>query len=209
MSKPNLILIGAGGHARACIDVVEQEGTYKVAGLVGLPDEVGNNLFGYEVIATDADLEALAKQYENALIALGQIHTADSRIQLYRQAQHAGFRLKSVISRFAYVSPHAEIGEGTIVMNGAIVNAGSQIGVNCIINSNSLIEHDVLIEDHCHVSTGSIVNGNSTIGSGVFIGSGVVVKQGVSIGTNSIIGMGLTVREDIANDVSYLGARKS
>ena len=25
MSKPGLILVGAGGHARACIDVIEQQ----------------------------------------------------------------------------------------------------------------------------------------------------------------------------------------
>ena len=209
MIKPNLILIGAGGHARACIDVIEQEGTYKIAGLVGLSEEVGTNHLGYEVIATDADLQELAKQYKNALISVGQIQSPDTRIQLFRNAEHAGFSLKTVISRFAYVSHHAEIGAGTIIMNGAIVNAGSHIGVNCIINSNSLIEHDVSIEDHCHVSTGSIVNGNSSIGYGSFIGSGVIVKEGISIGMNSIVGMGLTVRKNIGNDVRYIGPIKS
>lgn len=209
MTKPSLILIGAGGHARACIDVIEQEGSYNIAGLVGLSDEVGTNHLGYEVIATDADLQGLARQYKNALISVGQIQYPNTRIHLFRHAEHAGFLLKTVISRSAYVSPHAEIGAGTIIMNGAIVNAGSQIGVNCIINSNSLIEHDVSIEEHCHISTGSIVNGNSSIGSGSFIGSGVIVKQGISIGTNSIVGMGLTVRENIGNDVSYIGPIKS
>lgn len=205
MTKPNLILIGAGGHARACIDVIEQEGVYKIAGLVGLSDEVGTNHFGYEVIARDVELQELANQYKNALITVGQIESPDTRIQLFRKAQNAGFSLKKVISKFAYVSPFAEIGAGTIVMTGAIINAGARIGANCIINSNSLIEHDVYIEDHCHISTGAIVNGDSSIGYGVFIGSGVIVKQGISIGSNSIVGMGLTVREDIGSDVTYLG----
>ena len=57
MSKPNLILLGAGGHARACIDAVEQEGIYKIEGLIGLPQEVGSKHFGYEVIATDAEID--------------------------------------------------------------------------------------------------------------------------------------------------------
>ena len=35
MSKPSLILIGAGGHARACNDVIEHLGTFDIAGLIG------------------------------------------------------------------------------------------------------------------------------------------------------------------------------
>lgn len=205
MSKPSLILIGAGGHARACMDVVEQEGIYEIAGLVGLPQEVGNKSFGYEVIASDAQLAELTDQYQFALISIGQIQTADHRIRLFSQAQDLGFTFPTVISPTAYVSPHANIGVGTLVMHGAIVNAGASVGKNCIINSNSLVEHDAHMEDHCHVSTGAILNGNACIGSGSFIGSRAVIKEGISIGANSIVGMGLTVRQNVASKTKYLG----
>ena len=39
MIEPSLILIGAGGHARSCIDVIEQQGEYQIAGMIGMPDE--------------------------------------------------------------------------------------------------------------------------------------------------------------------------
>ena len=42
MKKNKLVLIGAGGHARSCIDVIEQEGKYEICGLVGLSQEVGS-----------------------------------------------------------------------------------------------------------------------------------------------------------------------
>ena len=61
MSKPHLILIGSGGHAHACIDVIEQHGQYLIAGLVGMPEEVHAQHLGYPVIATDGDLQQLAK----------------------------------------------------------------------------------------------------------------------------------------------------
>ena len=32
MSKIPLLLVGAGGHARACIDVIELEGRFVIAG---------------------------------------------------------------------------------------------------------------------------------------------------------------------------------
>ena len=47
MSKPNIILLGAGGHSHAYIDVIELEGSYEIAGLVGHPQEIGKRLFGY------------------------------------------------------------------------------------------------------------------------------------------------------------------
>jgi sugar O-acyltransferase (sialic acid O-acetyltransferase NeuD family) len=205
MSKPSLILIGAGGQARACIDVVEQEGIYEIAGLIGLPQEVGNKSFGYEVIATDTQLGELVDQHQFALISIGQVQTAEHRIRLFSQAQDAGFAFPSVISPTAYVSPHASIGIGTLVMHGAIVNAGASVGKNCIINSNSLVEHDAQVEDHCHVSTGAIINGNTYIGLGSFIGSRAVIKEGISIGANSIVGMGLTVRQNVASETKFLG----
>lgn len=209
MSKPSLILIGAGGHARACIDAIEQEGIYEIAGLVGLPREVGDKSFGYEVIACDAQLGELVDQYQYALISIGQIQTAEHRIRLFSKAQDAGFVFPTVISPTAYVSPRANIGIGTVVMHGVTINAGATVGENCIINSNSLVEHDAYIEDHCHISTGAILNGNTYINSGSFIGSRAVIKEGISIGTNSIVGMGLTVRHNVANRTKYLGlARK-
>ena len=205
MSKPNLILIGAGGHVRSCIDAVEQEGIYKIAGLIGLPQEVGSKQFGYEVIAADTEMRELAEQYHFALVSIGQIHTAEQRIRLYTRAQDAGFSFPTIIAPTAYVSSHSTIGKGTIVMHGAIINAGALVGANCIINSNSLIEHDAHVEDHCHISTGAILNGKSSVGMGAFIGSGAVIKEGVSIGTNSMVGMGIMVRHNVDNDTKYLG----
>ena len=205
MSKPNLILIGAGGHSRACIDAVEQEGIYNIAGLIGLPQEVGSTQFGYEVIAAETEMHELAEQFSFALVSIGQIQTAEQRIRLYTRAQDAGFSFPTVIAPTAYVSSHSTIGIGTIVMHGAIINAGALVGENCIINSNSLIEHDAHVEDHCHISTGAILNGNSSVGMGAFIGSGAVIKEGVSIGANSLVGMGLMVRHNVDNNAKYLG----
>jgi sugar O-acyltransferase (sialic acid O-acetyltransferase NeuD family) len=201
----NLILIGAGGHARSCIETIEQEGSYKIAGLVGLAQEVGSEQFGYQVLATDSELSELANLYPNALIAVGQIATAEHRIRLYQQALDVGFKLPELVAPTAYVSPHATIGAGTIVMHGAIINAGAVIGNNCIINSRALIEHDAQVADHCHISTGAILNGGSSIGSGSFIGSGTVIREGLVIEANALVGMGLSIRKGLIEKDKHLG----
>jgi sugar O-acyltransferase (sialic acid O-acetyltransferase NeuD family) len=205
MKKKKLVLIGAGGHARSCIDVIEQEGKYEIAGLVGLSQKVGSKQFGYEVLTTDSGLGELAKRFPFALVVLGQIHSPDLRIRLYEESIAAGFKLPSIIAPSAYVSPHAKIGAGTIVMQGAILNTGVVVGDNCIINSRALLEHDSRVSDHCHVSTGATINGDTFIGTGSFIGSGAVIKEGVSVGVGSVVGMGVALRHNLAAGSKYLG----
>ena len=205
MIKPQLILIGAGGHARSCIDVIEHQGKYQIAGLIGMPDEVDKCHFDYSVINSDGSLPQLAKRYQYALITVGQIRSPDARIRLYNRLVELGFKLPIVVAPSAHVSRHATIGEGSIVMHGAIVNAGAKIGSNCIINTRAVIEHDARVFDHCHISTGAIVNGEANICIGSFIGSGSVVKEGVTIGQRSVVGMGLAVRHNQAENVRFVG----
>lgn len=209
MSKPKIILIGAGGHAHACIDVIEQHGQYQIAGLVGKPEEMHTQHFGYEVIAADGDLPQLAKEYPYALITVGQIQTPDHRMRLYQQATGLGFQLPVIIPPGAHVSRHATIGAGTIVMPGAIVNAGVRVGNNCIINTRALLEHDATVEDHCHISTGVILNGNVHIDAGSFIGSGSIIKEGLTLGQGCVVGMGLAVRHNQPDHARFFGNKKS
>ena len=203
MIKHSIILIGAGGHARSCIDVIEQQGKYQIAGLIGMPYEVDTKHLGYAVIGTDNDLPELAKAYQYALITVGQIQTAEHRIRLFQQAIQLGFQLPIIIAPTAYVSRHATLGDGSIVMHGSIVNSGVIVGNNCIINTRALIEHDATVEDHCHISTGAILNGDVTVGTGSFIGSGSVIKQGIVIEKSCLVGMGLTVRHNLSNDSRF------
>jgi sugar O-acyltransferase (sialic acid O-acetyltransferase NeuD family) len=195
--KPTpLLLIGAGGHAAACIDVVELDGRCSVAGLVASAAELGKQLFGYSVIGTDEDLPQLFGKYPNALIGIGHIKTPEPRIRMFDRLQALGYALPAIVSPQAYVSKHASIGAGSIVMHGAVVNAGAVIGRNCILNSQSLVEHDAVIADHCHVSTAAAINGGVRIGAGTFIGSGSRVREGVTIGERCRIGMGQQVLAD-------------
>lgn len=205
MTKPNLILIGAGGHARACIDVIEQHAGFQVAGLVGVEHELHTKVLGYEVLATDAGLAALAGQYPFALVTVGQLASPELRVRMYQAALQAGFTLPSLVSPRALVSRHAQIGAGSIVMHGAIVNAGARVGRNCIINTRALVEHDADVDDHCHISTGAILNGAVQVGEGSLVGSGCVIKQGVRLGARCVVGMGLSVRHDVAEHSRFLG----
>lgn len=207
MSRPRLILIGSGGHALSCIDVIEEQGQFEIFGLVNSTGSESNQCLRYPVIGTDNDLAHIFHACQNALIAVGQISSAATRVRLFQRAVQIGFSFPKIIAPTAYVSQNAKVGVGSIVLHGAIINAGSSVGQNCIINSGALIEHGVEVSDHCHISTGSILNGDVIVGAKTFIGSGSVIKEGIVIGSDCLIGMGVSVLENIDHGTQFTGKK--
>lgn len=206
MSQPALLLVGAGGHARACIDVIEQEGRWTIAGLIGSPGEVGREVLGYPILGSDDDLARLLGACDHALVTMGQIETPELRMRLFAEIAAAHRVAPPIVSPLAYVSRHAIIGDGTIVMHGALVNAGARVGRNCILNSESLVEHDAVVEDHCHLSTNAALNSGVRVGAGTFVGSTSVVRQGLHIGAGSFIGMGQRIVKSCGPGTRITGA---
>ena len=187
--KPSIILIGSGGHCKSCIDIIEQENEYSIAGIID-KNRSTKSVLGYSILGNDADLIELKTSYDYALITIGQIESPDIRIQLFNHLKLLGFKLPTIASSRAYISKHAELGEGTIVMHDALINANAVIGNNCIINTKALIEHDVVIEDNCHISTGAIINGGTILKNGTFIGSNAVTKECVETKVGEFIKAG-------------------
>ncbi|TQR33819.1 acetyltransferase [Campylobacter sp. MIT 99-7217] len=183
--KEKILLIGAGGHARSCVDVIELEGKFQIVGFVSNnPLEQG---FKYPILGCDEDLKSLFKQYKFALIAIGQIKNANLRVQIYEKLKSIGFALPTIISPLAHVSAHASIDkEASIIMHQVLVNAGAKVGKACILNTKSLIEHDAVVEDFCHISTAAVVNGNCIVKEKSFLGSNTHLKHGQILEKNSI-----------------------
>ena len=206
MNKKQIILIGAGGHCKSCIDVLESENKFEIIGILDLPNRFGQDILGYKIIGNDNDIPQLAKDGQNFLLTVGHLGDSKKRIKLFNLVKSNGGNLPVIISPTSYVSIHSEIGEGTIIMHQAIVNAETEIGVNCIINSKSLIEHDCRVGDDCHVSTGAILNGNVTIGSDCFIGSNTTFVNGLTLTNSVFIGINSLVSKSIKEEGIYVGS---
>jgi sugar O-acyltransferase (sialic acid O-acetyltransferase NeuD family) len=192
-SKPNIILIGAGGHCVSVIDVIEQENKYNILGVLDSKKNE-DNVLGYPVLGGDELIPNLVNDNNYFLITVGQIKSYSIRQTIADNLKINKGKLAIVVSPLAYVSKHASIQDGSIIMNGAIVNAKSKTGKHCIINTKSNIEHGAVIGDFCHISTCAVVNGDSVIGKGTFIGSNATVSNGITIEENSVISAGKFVK---------------
>ena len=192
-SKPNIILIGAGGHCISVIDVIEQERKYNILGILDSYNKK-DNVLGYPILGGDELIPSLVNDNTFFLISVGQIKSYSIRRNIADNLKINKAKLAIVVSPLAYVSKHASVQAGSIIMNGTIVNAKSKIGKHCIINTKSNIEHSVVIGDFCHISTCAVINGDTIIGRGTFIGSNATVSNGIEIKENSIIDAGKFIK---------------
>lgn len=197
----SIVIVGSGGHAKSCLDVVRATGHFKVLGLIAQRVELGGHEdYNPDVIGDDSGIEPLVNAGTSFLIGIGQIQNSEPRKRMFDNLVAAGADLPVIVAPTSSVSPEALVGSGTIVMHMARVGPNAHVGENCIINSRALVEHDVWLGSQCHVATGALVNGGCQIGDGSFVGSGAVLKQGIRIGRNVVIGMGAVVRHDVDDD---------
>jgi len=196
--KEPLVLIGGGGHCKACIDVIEATGKWRILGILDLAERVGEKVLGHRIIGTDDRIRQFAADGARFLVSIGQIKAVEPRRRAYERVKSANGKFATIVSPLAYVSPSAVVGDGTIVMHRALVNASATIGDNVIINTMALIEHDVVVGDHCHISTAAVVNGGATIGSGSFVGSNAAIVQEAVVPDDAFIPAGTLYRQQEA-----------
>ena len=189
-----IILIGSGGHATSCLEVIKNsKRKINILGYV-TKNKNKNKYFGKSLplLGFDDDLDKIKNKSKckNVLLAFGQIKSPEPRKKIYLKLKKKGFKFPIILSKYAIIAKDAIIDAGTIIMHKVIINGNVKIGKNCIINTGAIIEHDVIIKDNCHIATGAIINGGATIEEGSFVGSGSIIKQNIIIKKNSIIQAG-------------------
>lgn len=201
--------VGAGGHAKILVELLEQTRIYELVGFTDVDrTRWGAKLMGYPVLGGDEVLaELYAKGVRAAFIGVGAVTSDGTRLRarLFRQAVDLGFEMPILIHPKSVVSSSATIGAGSVVMAGAIVSADVRIGKNVVLYSGTLIEHDSVIDDHVHMSPGVHIAGGVHIEEGSFIGIGATIIQGVHVGRWTTIGAGAVVLKDLPDNVVAVG----
>jgi len=202
-----VIGLGAGGHAKVVIEILQTLGSYNVVGLLDSNQELWNTqVLNIPVFGGDNLLpELLNRSVEIAFIGLAGIGDTQPRRRLFEYAIAAGFRAVEVIHPRAVVSPSAELGIGATVMAGAIINSEARLGKNVLVNTGAIVEHECVIGAHVHLATGSRLCSTVNVGDGAHIGAGATVKQCISIGEGAVIGAGAVVVKDVAPMTTVTG----
>lgn len=207
MDKKKLLIIGAGGHAKAVIDAVDKS-TYEIVGLLEKDDSrVGKFVNNIKIIGTDSEAEKFYNQgILHAVIGIGHLGESQFRGTLSDVLERIGYSMINVIHKTAVISEDVILGVGNVILANTTINAGARLGNNNIINTGSIIEHEVTIGNNVHTAPGSIICGTCKINDNTFIGAGSIIVQGMEIGKNVLVGAGSTVINSIQDGSLVYGS---
>jgi sugar O-acyltransferase (sialic acid O-acetyltransferase NeuD family) len=183
-----LVIIGAGGHALSCLDVIRSTGLFNVIGYVD--KESSGNWEGIPYLGNDEQLEEVFKKCPNFFLGIGQIRDAGVRKRIATRLRSLRANFPNIVSPKAHVGFGVVMHEGTIVMHGAHVGPRSTIGPFNILNSKSLVEHGVTTGEFVHISTAAVINGDVQIGDEVFVGSNSIVRHKLTIPSKAFVQAG-------------------
>jgi sugar O-acyltransferase (sialic acid O-acetyltransferase NeuD family) len=168
----SLLIIGAGGFARAVMDALRHLPSLRPVGLLDDRHPELNSLGGLPVLGRISQLVEHRNYAQAAVIAIGN---PMARAALFEQAQAAGFALPAVIHPRAYVAEDVDIGAGAIVMAGAIVCAATRLGDGCLVNAGAIIDHDCCIGRFSHIGIAASMGGGATLTDGSWLKQGHVL----------------------------------
>lgn len=195
-----VVVIGNGGHARACIDAWAVASDSQPVGCTGLdPTEASELPY---LGGDDALPDLYARGLRQVFVALGNSRLREVRM---REAVELGFSVCALISDSAQVARTATVGGGAAVLRGAIVGAYARIGEGAIINTGASVDHDCRVGPFAHIAPGTHLAGNVTIGAHSMLGVGVSVVPGVTIGARVTVGAGAVVISDVPEGQTVVG----
>jgi sugar O-acyltransferase (sialic acid O-acetyltransferase NeuD family) len=196
----SVVIVGAAGHGREVLDVVEACGL----DFVGFVDD------GHP------DLAVLARRGAVLLGGVDRLEGHDGPVLLglgdSATRKGVGESLEGkVIWAEALVHPLAstgsvvQLGVGTVVTAGARLTTAIAVGRHGYVGPNATIGHDTVLEDYVTVLPGATVSGNVRLGAGVSVGTGANLRQGVTVGEGAVVGAGAVVVDDVAAGTTVVG----
>jgi sugar O-acyltransferase (sialic acid O-acetyltransferase NeuD family) len=207
---PRLAIVGAGGHGREVLDVVEainrETPTFEVLGFVA--DHADDATLARRGAAHLGSLDDLVSGRildadVNLVLAIGDPTT---RELLARQLGPRGsVWVPALVHPLASLGSDVSLGDGTVVAAGARITTNVRVGMHVQVNVNAVISHDCTVADHATLSPGALVNGAASIGAGALLGTGAVITPGRKVGERAVVGAGAVVVADVPPGVTAVG----
>jgi sugar O-acyltransferase (sialic acid O-acetyltransferase NeuD family) len=205
MTKTDVIIVGAGGHAAVLADALLLTGR-RILGFVDSDaSRWGQSLCGLSVIGGDEVLASYDPATVHLANGIGGAKGEGLRARVQQRLEALGWQFTTVRHPSAAISPLAQLGPSVQLMAQSVVQPGAQLGAGCIVNSAAVVEHDTLVGDFVHVACNATLCGGVEVGAGSHIGAAAVVLQGVRLGQATVVGAGAVVLEDFEGGGTLVG----
>ena len=182
MSDNNILMVGAGGHAKAITEALESHALMAYVDSAAAPWLAAQRI--------DDDETALqSAEPANFVMGMGGVTSGalEYRFSLFERYLASGRAAPPVRHPAAHVSPSAQIEEGAIILAGAIVQPGAVIGRAAIVNTGAIVEHDSHLGAGSHLAPRAVLLGGVTVGRCAMIGAGAIVLPQGEIGDGDLV----------------------
>ena len=169
----NLLIVGAGVYGVVAMEIAESMKCFEKIAFVD--DEKKETPNGIKVIGACSDIDNLAAEYNNIIVAIGNPKVRLSLLQKLEEENYC--RVVKLISPKAYVAPSAQIMQGCIVEPMAVVQSMSHIARGCIISAGAVVNHSSMCCDGVHVDCNATVAGMAYVPAGTKVKSGEVFDR--------------------------------
>jgi sugar O-acyltransferase (sialic acid O-acetyltransferase NeuD family) len=199
-----IIILGASGHARVCMDILEAQGK-TIVGFCDDNHELNSIVVhGHSVLGdTSVAISLIKEKGIDYFVAIGNNeHRKKVGEMMQKKCNKSPI---NAIHPSAVISPNVTMGCGNFIAPGAIINIDTKLMDFTIINTGATLDHDNYIQSYAQISPGCNIAGNVMIEEGAFLGTGAVVLPELTIGTYAIIGAGAVVIRDIPPFTTAVG----
>ncbi len=198
--QKQLVIFGTGSIAEMADDYFQNESDYQVVAFTQEQEELTKSYKSFTVYQFDGIETMFPPDQYDMFVAIG-INSVRERI--YQECKEKGYKLASLVSRYAYIGRNVIIGENCFIQEYNNLQYGVEIGNNTFLWAKNHIGHHSKIGKHCFLASGITLSGYNKIGDYTFIGSGATTKDNIKIGKNCLVGLGVRVCQDIPDNKKF------
>lgn len=200
----DLVIVGAGGHARVLLDVLASRGVTPI-GVLDPRNEPGTFVSGIPVLGDDSWLDSRVGDDLRVIVGIGSTGSVSARAGAFDSLRAQGFTVVGCVHASTVIGSNCRIDPTAQVLPGCVINHSATIGANTVLYSRSTVEHDCIVDDHAYLSPGVTLCGGAHVGPRSFIGAGATILQGVRIGAGALVAAGAVVTRDVADGATVMG----
>lgn len=188
-----VLVIGCGGFAKQVYAHLYLDFDFKVHDEIDLTDR--HPFLGQEKIYSINSTE-----FDSLVVAV-----SGTEIREKVRERYSELPIENIVSKKSSVSPLANVGDNSIILDNAVVEPDASIEEGLILNVGAQIHHDSTVGKYCEIAPAAVLLGGCSIGDYTFVGANSTVLPNVRVGKNVTIGAGAVVTKDILNGATVKG----